>query len=59
MNNNTAVHNVNVFLENDEDIANKVMELFTTKFIDKEVDALYKQRYNDSSKSKEDSKNDK
>lgn len=59
MNNNTAVDNVNVFLENDEDIANKVMELFITKFIDKEVDALYKQRYNDSSKSKEDSKDDK
>lgn len=58
MNNNTAVHNINVFLENDEDIANKVMELFITKFIDKEVDALYKQRYNSSSKSKEDSKND-
>ena len=58
MNNNTAVTNINVFLENDEDIANKVMELFITKFIDKEVDALYKQRYNDSSKSKEDSKND-
>lgn len=58
MNNNTAVHNVNVFLENDEDIANKVLELFITKFIDKEIDALYKQRYNDSSKFKEDSKND-
>lgn len=58
MNNNTAVDNVNVFLENDEDIANKVLELFITKFIDKEVDALYKQRYNSSSKFKEDSKND-
>lgn len=58
MNNNTAVDNINVFLENDEDIANKVVELFITKFIDKEVDALYKQRYNSSSKFKEDSKND-
>lgn len=58
MNNNTAVDNVNVFLENDEDIVNKILELFITKFIDKEVDALYKQRYNSSSKFKEDSKND-
>lgn len=59
MNNNTAVGNVNVFLENDEDIVNIVIDLLLTKFIDKEVAALDQQRYNSSSKSKEDNRDDK
>lgn len=59
MNNNTAVGNVNVFLENDEDIVSIVIDLLLTKFIDKEVAALDQQRYNSSSKYKEDSRDDK
>ena len=59
MNNNTAVVNVNVFLENDEDIVSIVIDLLLTKFIDKEVAALDQQRYNSSSKYKEDNRDDK